>query len=523
MKKSFVLFIALVLLAVTVVCYGQTTIMAERDQVQITEHVLYGDKSLVEGVTIEMENHYENHMFWNTTYVLGEEPVISTDYAFYLEEQNYYDYWYYGSVQFNEDLALVFEWDETMQMDNLHGLALAAQELYNSIGPSERVEEIIFLKDYEDYYHFSVSVASDFDTKKNMEQLYFDMDEYYLESELNYAESRTNKNYSYSGELINKLKKQQEWLAVFREFFKIPILENEVCAISMEKDANGNLLGWGMATASSGSGTGDVDIPDVSGEEGYDSFRFDMKSVVSNGDAYFTFNTHSFNGVVVDTSLIPGGYGIYHFPYDASKNEIYPEKLQMVYALDPNTFVHDLTIDISGEHLLLFTEEDDGIYMSVIDVATMTLENKLLVSGLGEDDTFYGIETYSLFEDYMVIVTYGELVVITIDEDGNYKREFDVSKEKYYTDETGYRQIGEPDTVYDWDGERLLLADNFYNINGYTSCNFYVAVVDANGLQFFATYDSSLQSTVSTDANGYTNVNYDHCRPADDEAMTISW
>lgn len=529
MRKSFVLFIAFILLAVSVICYGQTSLMAERDQVQITEHVLHGDKSVVEGVTLQMKNHYENQLFWDTTYVLGEKNEISTDYAFYQEEQYYYSYWYYGSVSFQEDSVHNLDWMENQEDEALEGLELAVRELYDSIGPSERAEELFFVKDYEDYYSFSVEVTGDFDSEKNMDQFNFELYESALESDLLYAEEHIGKNYSYSEEAIAEMRKQLEWLETFQEFFKIPILETEVCTIAMEKDANGELLGWGVATVGSGSATGSIEIPEspyAGDSNGYDSFHFETRSAVSNGNAYFTFNTHSFNGAVVDTSLIPGGYGIYYFPYDASKNEIYPEKLQMVYALDPNTVLHDLTIDKKGENLLLFTEEEDGLYMSVIDIATMTLENQIVVSELGEDDTFYGIESYSLFDDYMVINTYGELVLITMDEDGNYKKEFDISKEKleaYDMDETRYRQIGDADTIYDWDGEHLLLADYFYNINGYLGCNFYVGVVDAAGVQFFATYDSSLQSSISTDYDGFTVINYSHCRPVDDSPMTISW
>lgn len=526
MKKSLVLFIALILLAVTVVYYGQTSLMAERDQVQITEHILYGDKSVVEGVTLQMKNHCQNQMFWDTTYVLGETPKISTDYTFCQEAEDSYRYWYYGTVTFEDESTRMYNWDENHLQEEMEGIEVAVQELCDSIGPSERGETLVYIKDYVDYYPFSVFVSGDFDTEKNVENFYIDMSEPELESELFYAEKQSGKNYSYSKEAVEKLKKKLEWLKIFQEFFKIPVLDTEVCAIAVEKDSQGNVLGYGYTAINGGGSSNNVESPELPNDEDYDAFCFETRSTLSNGNAYFTFNTHSYNDVVVDTSLIPGGYGIYHFPYDESKNEIYPEKLQMVYPLDPNIIIQDLTIDQRGEHLLLFTEEDDGIYMSVIDIATMKLEDKIVVSQLGEDDTFYGIDYYSLFEDYMVVNTFGELVVFTIDEEGNYKREFEVSRkvlESHNMDETGNTQIAGADTVYDWDGEKLVFANHIYNVNGYMGCNFYVGVVDEKGLQYFASYDTSLCSTPSKDENGYYNYNYPYCRPVDDRAMSISW
>ena len=82
MKKSFVLLILLFAFAIFVFGFGQSSILAQRDQVQITEHVLLGDKSLVEGVTLELHTNYERQLFWDTTYVIGEKPKTDTEYTF---------------------------------------------------------------------------------------------------------------------------------------------------------------------------------------------------------------------------------------------------------------------------------------------------------------------------------------------------------------------------------------------------------------------------------------------------------
>ena len=53
--------------------------------------------------------------------------------------------------------------------------------------------------------------------------------------------------------------------------------------------------------------------------------------------------------------------------------------------------------------------------------------------------------------------------------------------------------------------------------------NFYVGVMDANGLQYFATYDTSLQSSPSFDANGYEAYNYAHVQPVYDTPVEVKW
>lgn len=526
MKKSFVLFLLLVVLAVSLIGFGQSSILAEKDNVKITEHILYGDKSVVEGVTLNLHNHYENQIFWDTTYVIGEQPVTDTEYTFYQSKQNYRLHAWNGSFYLNDDMHAIGWAEETLHAPE--GLEVAVQELYDSTGASEVKEKTVFLKDYIDYYTFSVSFQTPhvpYAHGSGEPYLNYELSKSDLLSELQYADEHEGKNYSYFVELRESLGKQLGWIETFQEFFKIPVLENEVYMLSMEKDENENVIGWGMSSVNGGMGSGEIDIPELTDRENYDSFQFNTSYFVGDGDVYMTFRTRSYNDVVVDTSQIPGGYGIYHFPYDLEKEEIYPEQLQMVYALDPNLDVQDLTRDARGENLLLFTMEDAEMYMSVIEIETMTLVDKFNLSETREDA--WGLDYYVLEEDYMVILTYGDIIVFSIDEKGNYTKELEVSREPleafYSENNEFYSEYLEYGTFYDWNGKQLVFANNMYNVNGYMGTNFYVGAIDKNGLQYFATYDTSLQSSVSKDENGYENYNYPHCRPVDYEPILISW
>lgn len=511
MKKALIIFSTLIFLVVSVTIFGQHRILSQKGEVTITENILLGDASKVEDVVLEMKNHYEHQIFWDTTYTLGKEPKADTIYTFHQVEQAEDIPSVRGVFYFYEDMDHM-NWIQS-KFYQPEGIERATFELYESLGPSESDERTVYLKDYMEYYTFQVR----FDNcvlGENLENAYsFDLSSTELNQEI--KEGRTK------GIDVSASEQKLQWLKTFQDFFKIPVLEDEVYALAMKKNKNGEVSGWAIGTAGGGTCTGDVDFAQMPDFETNDAFTFEMSSSIEDGDVYFTFYNKSYQGVTMDTSLIPDGYGIYHFPYDAKA--IYPEQLQMVYSLEPDIEVYDLVKDDSGEHLLLFTTEEDGVYLSVIEIATMTLKDKVLIDGM-EDDEFYGIDCYNIFENYVIVVTYDELVLVGIDADGNYEKEFSISRnqaEELNSDKTGSTMIFALDTAYAWDGEKLVFANYFYNLNGYMGTNFYVGMADKDGLQYFAEYKSSLSSTVSLDEDGYAIYNYAHCRPLE-EGMHIT-
>ena len=134
------------------------------------------------------------------------------------------------------------------------GLEVAVQELKDSIGASEKKIKKVFYKDYMDYYGFSVSMQTPFERRSNEQRFHYELTEKFLKEELYHAQEREGKNNSYSKEAVENIRKRLEWIETFQEFFKIPVLENEACMISMEKDENGNLIGWGMSGQGMGAG-----------------------------------------------------------------------------------------------------------------------------------------------------------------------------------------------------------------------------------------------------------------------------
>ena len=138
MKKSLVLLLTLVVLILGTAYYVQGELLKEKDQVHYTEKVLYGDKSVVDGVTIDANVSYDYHLFWNTVYEIGTTPKQETEYTFYSAMFQDYQYENAGYVNFNiecTDMGTSFYWQNDYKY---HGMEMAVKELFTNLQKAEK-------------------------------------------------------------------------------------------------------------------------------------------------------------------------------------------------------------------------------------------------------------------------------------------------------------------------------------------------------------------------------------------------
>lgn len=515
MKKSFVLLVALVILVSGTAYYAQSALLQEKDKVHYEENVIYGDKSVVDGVTVEMNSRYDYNLCWNTRYEIGAKAKEETEYSFYPWGNYEGNYENSGHIDFSIDCTDTMSNDYNSEME-YYGLDAAMKELYDKTALGTENSTTVYLKDYVDYYTFGLVVQLPYKTGEEYgtysEYSYFYEKDLRLELE---ASWRTE-------EEIKNLKAYLADMEAFQEFFKIPVLDTEVYSLAIAKDESGNVIGMADSYMHGGSGTGEIDIPDAPNVPGADAFSFRVFSAFDDGDCYMTFDPHTSNDNLVDISQIPGGYGIYHFTYDEKKGTLNLDELKMVYALAVNTQWDSMVMDDSGENILLFTYDnfDDGnYYLSVIDRETMTLVDTFLLG-----DTEYGL-SYWIYEDYLV-VSNENLMVFPMDENGRYFQAWAVNKEKINTmakaEETEYQNdILGWNSQFDWDGKKLLIANSvIYEDEGFVvqrcKCDFFVAAVDETGLLYYAEYYSSLATS---------DVNYNPCQLHDigEVPITVRW
>lgn len=513
MKKSFVLLVTLVILVSGTAYYAQNELLQEKDQVHFEENVMYGDKSVVDGVIVEMNSRYDYNLFWNTLYEIGAKPKEETEYSFYPWGNYESEYEYAGSIDFVIDSLDTMTRNDYEKGTDFYGLNVAMKELYDETAPGTENSTTVYLKDYVDYYTFGLNVQLPYEIgeENGTYYPYSYLWKHELQSEIEDLE-KTGAN----KEELKKLKAYQADIEAFQEFFKIPVLDTEVYTLAIAKDESGDVIGMAESHIYGGLGTGEIGIPDAPNVPGADSFSFRVFSAFDDGDCYMTFDPHTSNDNLVDISQIPGGYGIYHFTYDEKKGTLNLDELKMVYALDVNTQWDSMIMDESGENILLFTYDnhDDGnYYLSVINRETLTLVDTFALG-----DTKYGL-SYWTYEDYLVVSS-ENLMVFPLGENGRYRMAWSVEAAPMnkMVEKDGYEMdLFSYDSDFDWNGETLLVTNNIeYMKEGFVErrsfCDFFVAAVDETGLLYYAEYYNSLATS---------DVTYNPCQLHDIGEMPI--
>lgn len=486
MRKSLALLIILILLSGYGIYWAGTTVGAEEDKVQFTENVIFGDKSVVEGVTVSRNTKYQEYMYWNTVYNVGEKPTVNTEFAFHEFGKN--EEWerHYSGIWL-DNVNYDTNFDETGYEDGraekAQGLEKAFYEFVKDAPAGKTTYKKIKLKDYMEYYAFGMQV--------NLPGVFMD-----------YTRMVDNSHYS---------EKELKQVEKFNEFFKIPVLEDENYVLGVTKNEAGKVIGYGYNTANGGASYNNFDYPDgvVSG----DNFFFDTSMAYTEDTCYFTFLPLTAKEKIVDMSLIPGGYGIYSFKYDSKKETFDADSLKLEYGLEPGGYV-GLEVDTQQENLLVFTEDDEQFYLQVIDLDTMKEKQKI---AYGKMDEEHLTRCYFVEEDFLIAqYDYYEAMLFSRNEDGTYTPEYTIPGEMLEVSEKSYFLSG--DCVFDWDGEKLLIADSLETGEPHYQdlCGFFLAAFDKTGLVYYGEYESSLDTGSLWHNNGL-------CEPTQNHSITIRW
>lgn len=506
MRKSLALFLVLLVCVIGGTCYVSADLLKEKDNVQIAETVILGDKSVVEGVTVERNVKYDTHIRWNTTYVVGEEAKCDTIYTFdeqgKLYEENIRRY---EGIELHTNVIRAFE-DASEKAEDLTGVDRAMKELFDETEPGQENSKIIDLKDYLDFYEYEITI-----------ELPGDITHHFLnreELEESLAYYGNDKNY-WGSLYLEELKEELHILETFTEFFKIPVIDNHLYEIAVSKDKDGNLYGWSYGTANGGGSSGNVSMGSTLTDS--DSFNMWAISAFTEDMCYFTFDPYTDNGQLVDTSYIPGGFGIYQLPFDKENGTIDVDNLRLVYALDPTEDILNLHYDERRNTLLLLGHKDaeTGYQMTVFDADTMEVKQEVFYS-----DDGYGAGIY-MGDDFIVLETMDDVIVLSVEENGTYQKELECDI-KCLKEQTSVEYLDFARMDFDWDGGKLIFAgalNDRTSYRYYQSCGFYLAVYDKTGLIYYGEYVSSLDAESNIGNYDYNFV----CRPTENDPIKISW
>lgn len=472
MKKSLVLFTVFLLGGIGFLSVFQTSLLKEKDNVTFQDEILLGDASMAEGISVDISTQYARHLFWNTTYKAGTKPSVSTDYRFYDTAQRT-KYETQTGIHMNIEIDS-YNFDPEKSREELKGLDKAIYDLYHDDSPSLSIGstakeynkvKVINLKDYYDYYPLFMGI--------NLENY----DNYWNWNDgLYYEQENASEDYEF-----------------LKNYFRIPIIEGDSRSINMTiyHDTYSTFIDY---------------------SQNDEPYFMDSYSAVTDDAIYFMF-TFNQNGKEIDfdTSLIPGGYGIYRIPYETlplKSTQIRPNQnvdikaLSMVYPLDKNIQVFQFTTTTDKSKLILVYQDTETpnacTEMAIIDAKTLEILQTIVLEGIEKPDGSIEVMvpyTLHVYDDFMAAYCSGDyLAVLSLENNGLYHLDYIVNIHEnpvfdYYIDSRGITVMDMKDGQIAITGlKNKSYVDRHYN----ESCGFYIAVFDKDGLVYYSEHDSSL-------------------------------
>lgn len=469
MRKAAILLIALLLILSVGLILAQLLLAPYQEQVTWQENTLYGDKSVVEGLTVQTRNSTDvGSLLWTTRSVLGQEmetQLVSARQGFPAAKEEYS-----GVILSTQEEFPVTKTEASWLDDGAQArfakLTDFFQNVYDTMSESTQQNYELDLRTYFTYY----PLDGRFDLP-GAETAFW-------------SNARENPGPS--------------WQA-FNDYFKIPILGQCTLLATFERSYY-NTRNTSMEVQA-------FYRPEFSG--------------VTTGDAcYFTFDPVAADGSIADCSLIPGGYGIYRFDYSLDKKgnaEADPESLTTAYSLDPAESFYDLWLSQDEDRLLLLTTKDGSLFLTVINLETMTCLQKLEMTTLPAD---CDLQVQLGDGCITLLIAQGpeenRFLVFGPQQDGTYRFAFetDLDSPAFSTTET---MLGDfyRDYTMAFNGEYLVLAQNVAVEEGYL-CDFYIVAYNATGMVYAGEYRVNL-SEINGDKEAML------CVPYAEDPITICW
>ena len=502
MRKTLIVFLALVLICGCGAALAARAVSAPREEITFQENIFSGDPAAADGLTVQLKAGMQHKLNWESTVRFSAQDYrAETSFRFLPAGQAEQQDLSCNGVEIN------FYHDAATSGDaDAFGFSEAYQSLLDTLSPGESGSMTIRFADYYDNYPFEFRIdlpGVRYDTLADWEDVSEDSE--------------------WPGERAQ---------AALGRFFRIPVLADEYVELGIDK----NMDGKGSARSISSVREGD-------------RFWMNTESVVTDDACFFWFGNRTDEDQLIDTSRIPGGYGIYMLPYgplgpdaEASAfyggnvNEVYTDQLACFFPVDPESRIEHLGLTPDKTRLLLHTVENNMYYVTLIDCKTGAALQKLAISDFDPKDNYVNIAETA---DFICIQqSQGRVIVLTQDADGLYELALrsDYSPDDLYApvyatvrtmafDGRRLAIVNNDETVLSNDGasaaaylagstEALITPDGTYVDN----CGFILTVFDETGLAYSGGYVSSLEHC--NYVNGRAMRYEDLIQP---DTITLSW
>ena len=502
MRKSLVIFLALVLLCGCGVLLAARAVSAPREEITFQEHIFSGDPSAADDLTVQLKAGMQHKANWESTVQFSAQDYrTETSFRFLPAGQAEQPEMSYRGVEINfyHDAA-------TTGSDDVFGFSTAYQSLLDTLSPGESGSRTIRFADYYDEYPF---------------EFYIDLPGVRYGTLVGWEDASEDSDWP--GERAQ---------AALGRFFRIPVLQDEYVELGIDKNMDGSGSGRSISSVREGN-----------------RFWMNTESVITDDACFFWFGNRTDNDQLVDTSRIPGGYGVYMLPYgpldpDAeasafyggNENEVYTDRLTCFFPVDPETRIEHLGLTPDKTRLLLHTVENNMYYVTLIDCKTGAALQKLAISDFDPKDNYVNITETA---DFVCIQqTQGRICVLTQNADGLYQL---VLRSDYSPDDL-YSPVYATVRAMAFDGKRLAIVNNDETVlanddnrtksylAGTTealitpdgtyvdNCGFILTVFDETGLAYSGGYVSSLEGC------NYVNGRAMRCEDLiQPDTITLSW
>ncbi len=406
MKKVLCFLCALIILGASLTVVAGYSLSKESDNVTFTVIDEWGDKSLLDGVTAEMPFTHHGQLNWNVKFSPNGETITEYDYNTFYERY----------VKFEPTYGITEPFFNVYDLKNQNPAIL---EVFNNLkaeakNPGDIRKAQLKFSDYYEYYPVN------FELELPGISVYWD-------SGIIHDDKG---EYVYSGITPATGK---DMLKVFNDFFKIPVHDKDVREITVHA-GDGGSFSYGSSYIS--------------------TFDYAFFDVVFPDCIYFTFgneinNGHDYVRELVDTSLIPGGYGIYSLPY--GEGEVRYNELKTVYGIPSDATVEALFCDEEKNELYLVLHENDKAILHIIDTATMTDKTVIRLFDFDYEDNVY----VKQYDDFFVFIKNSvDFNVVQRNADGTYKSALTGAMPLETVADRDYFSYN---SYFGFDGERLVV------------------------------------------------------------------
>ena len=367
MKVKTVIFIILLLILLAGTVYINDKVSAYGYDTDFELESIYGDQGLLDGAEIRLQDVLSNTCFWDSHIRFEDGKLISETST--EPEEGYIFADYYDKAKenngFHQDYDLIR--DISGYLENEYNIFDEVKKMGDEIKASDKIDLSIKPSDYCDNYKINWSLTRGRTT-------------WSLET----VEQRPENDTTAYDDNLDK----------FTEFFKIPIVKDETYSIERAVDDDGGR---------------EKVYYNVDRNDDHEYFDFTMNSSFGNGKAFMYFDNRTSKGNRVDTSLIPGGYGIYSFDFGLSvdgREYSDPDMstLRVILPLDEDAIIKKMFLSSGEKYLYIFTIEDDDMVIYVMDTDNCeVVSEKVLWEDMDREEITFllgfatrgGIDVYS--------------------------------------------------------------------------------------------------------------------------------